>query len=260
MNGKDVTLALFIAIALGLCLMPLAMASTEEQQANQTKDAAQLKMEALEAELGEEGMKKVADYLALQASLPDVVKASPYSSIAFAATDNESRVAYLTAIDESDLEKEDKEKLKVNLQDIWERYPEKFVAADNLVLCDVAEIMDKHLIASADLNEPGIDNPDNFEASGPGVTYGTRWAASSHKNFTFYIFDGFSYRIYARNSTDYPDNTGFDSSAHSKNSDSEPERGSHLCGNESSKNNSAPFFGLLGSLACLFGGWKLRKK
>jgi len=146
MNRKDGKLVLCIATALCLCLIPSAMASTEEQQTNTTKDSSQLKIEALEAELGEEGMKKVADYLELQASLPDVVKASPYSSIAFAATDKESQVAYLTAIDESDLEKEDKEKLKADLQDIWDRYPDKFVATDNLVLRDVAEIMGNVLL------------------------------------------------------------------------------------------------------------------
>jgi hypothetical protein len=31
-------------------------------------------------------------------------------------------------------------------------------------------------------------------------------------------------------------------------------------GNKSSKTNSAPGFELLGSLICLYGGWKLRKK
>jgi len=156
MNSKDGTLVLCIAMALCLCLIPSAMASTEEQQTNLTKDASQLEMEALEAELGEEGMKKVADYLELQASLPDVVKASPYSGIAFAATDHESQIVYLTAIDESDLEKEDKEKLKADLQDIWDRYPDKFVVADNLVLRDVAEIMDKRLIASDQTNNTGM--------------------------------------------------------------------------------------------------------
>ena len=156
MNSKDGTLVLCIAMALCLCLIPSAMASTEEQQTNLTKDASQLEMEALEAELGEEGMKKVADYLELQASLPDVVKASPYSGIAFAATDNESQVVYLTAIDESDFEKEDKEKLKADLQDIWDRYPDKFVVADNLVLRDVAEIMDKRLIAGDQTNNTGM--------------------------------------------------------------------------------------------------------
>jgi len=41
----------------------------------------------------------------------------------------------------------------------------------------------------------------------------------------------------------------------STNNDPESENG-----NSSSGNNSAPGFGLLGSLTCLYGGWKLRKK
>lgn len=163
MNSKR-TLALCITIALCLCLIPSSMASTEEQQTNLTKDASQLKIEALEAEMGEEGMKEVEDYLELQASLPDVLKASPYSSIAFAATDNESQIVYLTAIDESDLEKEEKEKLKADLQDIWNRYPDKFVVADNLVLRDVAEIMDKRFIAGDQTNNTETaENTENTD-------------------------------------------------------------------------------------------------
>ena len=80
---KSRTIALFIVIVLYLCLIPSTMASTEEEQ----KDGAQLKMEELEAELGEEGMQEVEDYLALQASLPDVVKGMPYRGLAFAGTD-----------------------------------------------------------------------------------------------------------------------------------------------------------------------------
>ncbi|WP_292374540.1 YncE family protein [Methanosarcina sp. UBA411] len=41
---------------------------------------------------------------------------------------------------------------------------------------------------------------------------------------------------------------------------SKSDNGSNSSGNESSKNNSTPGFGLLGGLACLYGGWKLRKK
>ncbi|KKG14222.1 hypothetical protein EO98_09640 [Methanosarcina sp. 2.H.T.1A.6] len=41
---------------------------------------------------------------------------------------------------------------------------------------------------------------------------------------------------------------------------SESDNGSSSGENESSKNNATPGFGLLGSLACLYGGWKLRKK
>lgn len=182
-----------MTMLVGMALIPSAVASTEEQQTDLTKDAAQLKIEALEAELGEEGMKKVANYLELQTSLPDVVKASPYSSIAFAATDNESQVAYLTAIDESDLEKKDKEKLKADLQDIWDRYPEKFVAADNLVLCDVAKITDKRLIASI--------NPSEIEI---------KWGGTPHQDFAYYACDGSTYRNYAKNAADDPDNSTFD--------------------------------------------------
>ena len=46
----------------------------------------------------------------------------------------------------------------------------------------------------------------------------------------------------------------------SKKNDSESDNGSSSNENESSKNNSTPGFGLLGSLTCLYGGWKLRKK
>jgi len=77
---------LFLAMLVSMALIPSAMASTEEQQTSLTKDAAQLKIEALEAKLGEEGMEEVADYLELQTSLPDVVKAMPYRALAFAGT------------------------------------------------------------------------------------------------------------------------------------------------------------------------------
>jgi hypothetical protein len=51
----------------------------------------------------------------------------------------------------------------------------------------------------------------------------------------------------------------------SKNNDSEPDNGTSSKvnssgGNKSSENNSAPGFGLLVGLTCLYGGWKLRKK
>lgn len=44
------------------------------------------------------------------------------------------------------------------------------------------------------------------------------------------------------------------------NNNSESDNGSSSGINESSKNNSTPGFGLLGSLTCLYGGWRLRKK
>ncbi len=167
MNKKDGTLVVCIAMVLCLCLIPSAMASTEENQTNQIKDGAQLKMEALEAELGEEGMQNVKEYLELQASLPDVVKASPYSGIAFAATNKDSQVAYLTAIDESGLEKEDKEKLKTDLQDIWDRYPDEFVVLDNIVLSKVNGIMAKRLLENIDVTDEG---PASEPPETPGFT------------------------------------------------------------------------------------------
>lgn len=179
----------------GMVLISPAMALDEEMQNNTTKDGAQLKIEALEAELGEEGMKEVAAYLELQASLPDVVKVSPYSSIAFAATDNESQVAYLIAIDESALKEKDKEKLKDNLQDIWNRYPDQFVTTDNLVLRDVAKITDKRLITTANLSEIGI-----------------KWGGTPHQDFAYFACDGSTYRDYARDAADDPDNSTFDPS------------------------------------------------
>lgn len=202
-NKIGIGMIVLTMLLVGIVLIPSAMASTEEQRTIQVEDAAQLKIEALEAKLGEEGMQKVADYLALQASLPAVVKASPYSWIAFAATDNESQVAYLTAIDESDLEKKDKEKLKDNLQDIWDRYPDKFVAADNLVLRDVDKIMEKRFIAS----------PNNGVISSSGSS-GIMWAGTPHQKFAYYACDGSAYRSYASSAADDPDNSGFDPSVY----------------------------------------------
>ncbi|MDY9927977.1 YncE family protein [Methanosarcina sp.] len=46
----------------------------------------------------------------------------------------------------------------------------------------------------------------------------------------------------------------------SNNNNSESDNRGRSGGDESSKNNSTPGFGLLGSLACLYGGWKLRKE
>ncbi|HPS90170.1 MAG TPA: YncE family protein, partial [Methanosarcina vacuolata] len=46
----------------------------------------------------------------------------------------------------------------------------------------------------------------------------------------------------------------------SKNNNYESDNGNRSGRNESSKNNSTPGFGLLGSLICLYGGWNLKKK
>ncbi|AKB38449.1 hypothetical protein MSSAC_3859 [Methanosarcina siciliae C2J] len=49
-------------------------------------------------------------------------------------------------------------------------------------------------------------------------------------------------------------------SDNSKNNNSESGSGDSSGRNESSKNNSIQGFGLLGSLACLCGGWRLKKR
>jgi hypothetical protein len=328
MNIKDRTLVLYIVTAFCLCLVSSAMVSTEEQQTNLTKDAAQLEIEALEAELGEEGMKKVADYLELQASLPDVVRASPYSSIAFAATDNESQAAYMTAIDESDLEKEDKEKLKADLQDIWKRYPDGFKVEDNEPLKVIDEIMTKRFIQAqksaggasteeqnttllkdaaqlkmealeAELGEEGMKKVADYlelQASLPDVVKrmpyrGLAFAATDPESqaITMGYIDNFDvsekkkeeYKAGLQDIWDrYPENITKDDYAfmielgpivekeslkkyqdqnYSNNIDLGSDNGSSSDENESSTNNSAPGFGLLGSLTCLYGGRKIRK-
>lgn len=192
MKRKDGLLVVCIAMVLCLCLMPSAMASTEEQEVVPIKDAAQLKMEELEVELGEEGMQEVKEYLELQASLPDVVKQSPYSYIAFAATDKESQIAYMTGIDESSLTKEEKEKLKVELQDIWNRYPDGFKVEDNVPLKVVDKIMTERFIKA---------QVDDGEA---------KWSVSIHRYYAKYACDDSSYDSYAWNSADDPDTTNMD--------------------------------------------------
>lgn len=119
-------------------------------------------------------LKTVGNYSDLQASLPDVLKGSPYSYIAFAATDKESQTVYLTAIDESDLDAKKKAELKADLQDIWNRYPDGFVVADNLVLQDVDRIMTARFIENENLSagENGDYVPQDGKTSQqiPGFT------------------------------------------------------------------------------------------
>ncbi|WP_233564739.1 hypothetical protein [Methanohalophilus sp. RSK] len=211
MKKRDSLLIACIAMVLCLCLIPSTVASTDEQNSTPVKDPAQLKMEALEAELGEEGMKEVDDYLALQNSLPDVVKASPYSDIAFAATDKESQIVYLTAIDESNLDEKKKEQLKADLQDIWNRYPDEFVVADNLVLRDVNKIMEKRFESSVNLSEIGINSPEGGgDINKPGSAKEIKWTSTPHKDYAYYACDGSAYSNYAKNAADDPDNSGFD--------------------------------------------------
>jgi hypothetical protein len=200
MSRKDGLLMLCIAAALCLCLTTSVVALTEERNDTVIKDPAQLKMEALEAELGEEGMKEVKEYLELQKSLPDVVKASPYSWVAFAATDKKSQIAYLDAIDKSKFAKEEKEKMKFDLQDIWNRYPDKFKESDNLVLENVSKIMEKNFIERGKISTNELDSTNR----------GVKWGGSIHRDYAYYACDGSAYSSNASDAADDPDEPGFD--------------------------------------------------
>jgi hypothetical protein len=191
MKKRDSLLIACIAMVLCLCLIPSTVASTDEQNSTPVKDPAQLKMEALEAELGEKGMKEVDDYLALQNSLPDVVKNMPFRGLAFAATNPESqtiKMKYITNLDVSDKEKEE---YKVGLQDIWDRYPDKITKDDYGFMAELGPMIEK---------EAFIDYQD----------IGTKWTATPHKDFVEYACDGSSYASYARNKADDPDEPGFE--------------------------------------------------
>ena len=65
---RPVMTVLLPIFLIGMILMPLTMALSEEQEISE-KDIAQLKIEALEKSLGEEGMKNAEQYLKLQAYL-----------------------------------------------------------------------------------------------------------------------------------------------------------------------------------------------
>ncbi len=86
-----------------------------------------------------------------------MVKASPYSYIAFAATDEESKIAYMTGIEESDLTDEEKENLQAELQDIRDRYPDGFKVEDNEPLEVVAGIMEQRFIESEESKRDDLD-------------------------------------------------------------------------------------------------------
>ncbi|WP_406655532.1 hypothetical protein V7O62_06995 [Methanolobus sp. ZRKC2] len=124
-------------MVLCLCLTPLAMASVEEE-----KDDAQLKIEELEAELGEEGMQEVKEYLELQASLPDVVKGMPYSGLAFAATRPESQTVYMGYIDNFDVSEKEKKRYKTGLQDVWDRYPFNITEEDYPFMAELGPMIE----------------------------------------------------------------------------------------------------------------------
>ncbi|MEL4306380.1 hypothetical protein [Methanococcoides sp. LMO-2] len=187
MKRKDGLLVVCIAMVLCLCLIPSAMATTEEQEVVPIKDAAQLKMEELEAELGEEGMQKVESYLALQASLPDVVKNMPYRALAFAGTQEESRSVTFKYIDGFDVSEKEKELYKAGIENIWNRYPEKITKDDYKFMSEIGPM----LVA------------ESLEGYEP---VSVKWASSAHQDYAYYACDGSSYRSYAQDAADDPDN------------------------------------------------------
>lgn len=202
MNKNYSMLIICAVVILGVCIMPTAMASAKAQNDMVNKDAAQLKMETFEKRIGEKGMKEATEYLRLQASLPKIVRESPYSYIAFAAMDKKSQDEYVKAIDESNLDEETKSQLINDLQDIWTRYPGKFSVNDNLVLSDVDSIMTERFIANINV-ESEEDNIINV-----------RWTATPHRDFAKYACDGSAYESYAEDAGDDPDNSGFDPAAY----------------------------------------------
>lgn len=177
----------------GMMLISPAMASTEELQNTTAKDGAQLKIEALEAELGEEGMKKVAAYLELQASLPDVVKRMPYRALAFAATDPESQAIKMGYIDNFSVSESEKERYKIGLQDIWDRYPNNITKDDYAFMSELGPMIEK----------------ESFKKY-KGKNISVKWASTPHKDFAGYACDGSTYTSYARDKADDPDNSGFE--------------------------------------------------
>ena len=192
MSRNKITIGvLLLTMLVGMALIPPAMASTEEQQTNLTKDPVQLKIEALEAEMGEEGMKEVADYLELQASLPDVVKQMPYSGLAFAATDPESQAIKMGYIDNFDVSKKEKKRYKAGLQDIWDRYPNNITTDDYAFMSELGPMIEE-------------------EALREYPVVGVRWYANSHQDFAYYACDGSAYASYAEDAADDPDVSGFE--------------------------------------------------
>ncbi|MDA0525645.1 hypothetical protein [Methanococcoides alaskense] len=128
------------------------MASMEGVQ----KDAAQLKIEELEAELGEEGMQEVDDYLTLQASLPDVVKSMPFSGLAFAATNTESQKIKMGYIDNFDVSEKEKDGYKTGLQDVWDRYPFNITKDDYPFMAELGPMIEAEAFS--------VYSPEELEA------------------------------------------------------------------------------------------------
>ncbi|QLC48803.1 hypothetical protein HWN40_00170 [Methanolobus zinderi] len=188
MNKKNGTLIICIAVMLCICLIPTSTASNAEENIV-VKDAAQLKMESLEAELGEKGLVEVENYLTLQASLPEVVKNMPFRGLAFAATKPESQIIKMKYIDNFDVSDKEKEEYKAGLQDIWDRYPDKITKDDYEFMAEIGPMIEKE--AFSDYQDVGI-----------------KWTSTPHEDFAGYACD--AYASYARDTAADPDEPGFE--------------------------------------------------
>lgn len=183
---RPVMTVLLPIFLIGMILMPLTMALSEEQEISE-KDIAQLKIEALEKSLGEEGMKNAEQYLKLQASLPDVVKMMPYRSFAFAGTMEGSRSAICRYIDEMEISEKDKVRYKAGIEDIWERYPDKITEDDYEFMTEIGPLL-------VDASLKNYQPPPQ------------KWLSTQHQDYAYYACDGSPYRDYAKNAADDPDN------------------------------------------------------
>lgn len=187
MNTPKTILTILLPIFLiGIILLPLTMAYPEEQTVAE-KDIAQLKLEALEKSLGEEGRKNVEKYLELQASLPSTVKLMPYRALAFAGTLEECRLATYRYIDELEISEKEKNRYREGIEDIWKRYPDKISKEDYDFMNEIGP-----LLVNASLK--------NYQPSPQ------KWLSTQHQDYAYYACDGSSYRNYAKNAADDPDN------------------------------------------------------
>jgi hypothetical protein len=183
------TMGLLLALMLMLCFASTASAASEERYTIIDGEIIPSKAEK----------ERLNEYLELQASLPTVVKSSPYSSIMYSGTKERSRISIFKAIDDPrycDLSELEKRQLKEDLLDIWDRYPDKIESKDDIPLANVRKILDKRTI-----NREGL-NAEMFRADSEN----TKVYSTEHQDFAFYACDGSAYDDYAKEAADDPDN------------------------------------------------------
>ncbi|MEL4306101.1 hypothetical protein [Methanococcoides sp. LMO-2] len=127
-----------------MCLTSSASAAVSENETF-VEDAAQLRLEETREKLGEDAVQEMEDYLELQKNLPAVVRAMPGggSALAYAGTNNDSRVVYLNYIDGMDLSDEEKVEYKNKLIDVWDRYPDDIKVTDYAFMAKMAGLMEE---------------------------------------------------------------------------------------------------------------------